>query len=120
MVDAQAGTFDWTAIDTLPINPEDPAEQCNVVGTLCAVCNGSTVGGGDWTSYDADGNVIADLSADMFLEFGLNLTALLGVHDYDNYYGTRYANIQITTYDDAAAPQDIALGSFIRASKLAR
>jgi len=122
VVDAQAGAFDWSSVDTLPINAEDPAEQCNAAGTLCAVCNGSTVGGGDWTNYDSEGNVVTDLSADMFFEFGLNLSALLGVHTYDNYYGTRYANIQLTTYDDAVtpAPQDVALGSFIRASKLAR
>ena len=76
-VDPVAGLFDWVAIETLPIDAADPAEQCNVEGTLCAVCNGSSVAGGSWPSYGADGSVVTQLSPDTFMEFGINLTSLL-------------------------------------------
>ena len=122
VVSESTGATGWIAVDTLPIDPSDPAEQCNGAGTLCAVCNGTTVDGGDWQNYDAAGNVVPSLGSDLFLEFGLNLTRVTGLHTYQDYYGTRYAGISITSYDDAAtpAPKDLALGSFYRASKLAR
>ena len=112
----------WAVIDTLPIDPAQPSEQCNAGETLCVVCNGASVAGGDWTSYDAAGNPIANLLPDTFMELGINLSALLGVHTWQSYYDTRYANIQVSTYDDAVPPaaRDYALGSFIRASRLAQ
>ncbi len=121
VVDAGTGAMGWIGIEVLPISPSNPAEQCNAAGTFCVVCNGTTVNGGDWTNYDETGTPITDLSPNSFMEFGINLSAALGIHRYDNYYDTRYASIQVSTNDGAANPvdQDFALGSFDRAEQVA-
>jgi len=117
----QPGVFEWTVVESLPISQQNPVEQCNDAGSICVVCNAGSVAGGAWENYDATGAVVANLTSDTFMEIGINLSSLLGVHTYDNFYSTRYAGIQITTFDDAASPnpKDYALGSFVRASKLA-
>jgi hypothetical protein len=104
---------DWQQIEHLPVSAEQSAEQCNSDGTVCAVCNGTTIQAGAWPTFDAAGEPTTALVADTFLELGLNLTQLLGVTYFD-YYERRYATIQVSTL------QDYALGTFVRASKLAR
>lgn len=113
--------FDWIPLQTLPVDPEEGAEQCNSAGTVCAVCNGVTIDGGDWPSYDSSGNPVTQLVPDTFMELGLNLSTLLG-HNWRNFYTTRYATVQITSYDVSVppVPVDYALGSFIRNSPAAQ
>jgi hypothetical protein len=121
LVDAQAGLHDWVLVQSLPYSPENSAEQCVADGAICAVCNGAGVDGGDWPNYDAQGATIQTLATGSLLEFGVNVSALLGVHTYGNYYETRFTSMQVSTYDGAAtpAPQDYTLGALERASKLA-
>ena len=108
----------WALIDTLPISPSQPSEQCNAGETLCAVCNGSGINGGGWQSYDAEGNPTTTLVSYTFVEIGVNVSALLGLHTWQNFYSTRYTSLQISTYDGAQAPQDYGLGHFTRARRL--
>lgn len=96
-------------VESLPINPEDPAEQCNTGGTLCTVCNGSPVDGGSWDNFDSLGNPITTLEVDTFMEVGINLGRLLNADLYSNYYNDRFTSLQIST------PTDYALGTFMRA-----
>lgn len=121
-VDPETGAADWTLIESLPIDQADPAEQCNAVQSLCVVSNAGPVAGGDWDNYGADGAVIGDLAPNTFVEFGINLSALIGIHTYDNFYATRYVSVQVMTYDDATEPNaiDYALGHFARAARLAQ
>ncbi len=120
VLDPETGAGEWTAIETLPVNPEDPAEQCNLAGSLCALCNSTEVDGGAWPNYGADGSTTVNLGADAFLEIGVNVTDLLGSPNLENYYDTRFVSMQLTTYDsgDTPAAQDYALGQFVRASRL--
>jgi hypothetical protein len=113
IVDIESGTLGWLAIDILPFSQGEAAEQCNPAGTVCAVCNGSTISGGDWPSFDAQGGVVGTLISDSFLEFGINLSELLGYHTYGNYYSTRYTSVQVST------GLDHALGYFNRAAAVA-
>ena len=121
LVDPETSDYQWVAVESLPINPEDPAEQCNAGGTICALCNSANVDGGAWQNYGDDGAVIQELGPDSFMELGINLSAELGVHTYQNYYQARYVSVQVTTFDTAATPtaQDYSVGSFIRASRFA-
>lgn len=113
VVDVEAGTVGWVPVDILPISQEQAAEQCNPAGTVCAVCNGTTIEGGEWKSFDAGGYEIDSLTSDTFLEFGINLTRLFGYHTFDNYYSTRFTSIQVST------GLDYALGHFNRAAAVA-
>jgi hypothetical protein len=81
-------------------------EQCNATGTACVVCNGNTVTAADWTSFDASGNSVANLTPDTFLEFGVNLGRLVGTDTS----GMRFRTLQATT------PEDYTAGTFERAS----
>ena len=48
LVNPETSEFQWVPVESLPINPEDPAEQCNASGTICALCNSANVDGGAW------------------------------------------------------------------------
>jgi hypothetical protein len=113
VIDPDSGSAGWVAVDILPISQEQAAEQCNPAGTICAVCNGTTIEGGEWTSFDASGYEVEALTSDTFLEFGINLTRLFGHHTFDNYYSTRFTSIQVST------GLDYALGHFNRAASIA-
>lgn len=110
----------WVLLDTLPIDPSQPSEQCNAGETLCAVCNGVTIEGGGWTKFDGAGKPTAKLTSETFLEMGINLSALVGVHTWQNFYATRYTSVQVSSHDAAGAPADYALGTFVRAASLAK
>jgi hypothetical protein len=97
--------FDWVAVEAIPVNPEDPAEQCNLGGTACAVCNGITVDGGSWSNFDENGQETTTLAPDTFLEVGLNLSQLVGAG-----LDLRFDEMQIVT------PEDYVNGGFIRAN----
>ena len=77
-------------------------EGCDAAGAACTVCNAVTIENGDWPSFDATGNLVPDLAAETFLEFGMNVDLLLGTSS------ASYTGIQITT------PQDFASGIFTR------
>jgi hypothetical protein len=53
-------------------------EGCDDDDTVCAFNNGNEIPGGDWPSYDRQGNVITDLPKNAFTEMGINVTQLLG------------------------------------------
>lgn len=110
-LDPQNQSFGWSIIENLPANPSQAAEQCNNFGTLCVVCNGVTVTAGDWPTYDSVGGEVDSLIPDSFLEIGINLSALLGLHTFENYYDSRYTSLQVFTASDYAA------GSFRRAGQ---
>ena len=112
LVDAEEGIFSWMVVESLPGLPGEPAEQCNLQSTVCIVSNSIAVDGGAWTSFDSDGLPVEQVAADHFLEIGLNLTRLLGLHDYDNYYDSRYTGIQILTATDYAS------ATFARAARM--
>lgn len=122
VIDPATGAAGWISVENLPIDQVDPAEQCNAGQTLCVVSNAEAIAGGSWQSYGADGATIGDLAPNTFVEFGANLSALIGVQAYENFYETRYTSIQITSYDGAADPAaiDYAIGNFARASRLAQ
>ena len=119
IVDAQTGTHDWVLLETLSLDLLQQPGQCNTNGTICTVCNVVSVGSGAWTTYDDTGNPTQALLPETFLELGINLTALLG-HNWRNFYNTRYATVQISSYDTTASPaaHDYALGTFARAARL--
>ncbi|MBD3867579.1 MAG: hypothetical protein IFK94_05590 [Acidobacteria bacterium] len=121
LVNQETSEFQWVPVESLPINPNDPAEQCNAGGTICALCNSASVDGGAWQNYGSDGGPIQDLGPDSFMELGINLSSELGVHTYQNFYKKRFVSMQVTTFDTAVTPaaQDYSLGSFIRAARLA-
>jgi hypothetical protein len=91
----------WVLVEVLPLDPSQPAEQCNAGSSLCAVCNGVTVDGGAWPNYDVSGGSAPSLLPDTFLEVGLNLSQLLGT-------SLDYTTLQLTT------PEDYALSGFER------
>jgi len=111
LLDPENGVFGWLTFDSLPTNPSEATEQCNVSGTLCTVCNGVSVAAGDWPTFDSAGSQVGSLIPDSFLEIGINLSALLGHHTFENYYETRYTTLQIFT------ATDYAHGGFARASQ---
>jgi hypothetical protein len=120
LTDPEAGTYGWSPTEVLPVIPEESAEQCNDAATLCVLCNGSPVAGGAWPSYDETGGTTTEIATNSFMEIGVNVSALLGRHTYDNFYATRYVSMQLSTYDGSETPvaQDYALGGFARASQL--
>ena len=113
VLDAQQGILGWMTVESLPITPDQSAEQCDPSGSLCVVCNGVEVGAGSWPSYDEGGLPVSSLQPDSFIEIGLNLSRILGHHTYSNYYQTRYVGFQVST--DA----DYASGTFSRAARAA-
>ena len=109
LIDEEAAgpVSDWVVIESIPVIPEDPAEQCNLAGSACAVCNGITVDGGSWANFDESGQETTVLAPDTFLEVGLNLSRLVGIGlDF------RFSELTIVT------PEDVAVGSFVRAVHL--
>jgi hypothetical protein len=112
-LDAENGIYGWLTVENLPANPSQTAEQCNRLGTLCAVCNGVSVAAGEWPTFDSIGSQVGSLVPDSFLEIGVNLTALLGQHTFENYYDSRYTSLEVFTATDYAS------GSFLRASQSA-
>lgn len=122
LVDAAQGLHDWVATESLPINPESSAEQCNAARQLCVFCNGVTIDGGAWPNHDDTGTTVTMLGPNTFMEFGINLTATIGLHNWGNFYATRYTSMQVSTFDTAVPPaaQDYALGHFIRAATVSR
>ena len=53
-------------------------QGCNAEDTVCAFSNTDATGGGPWPNYDRHGNVIDTLAPQMFSEFGVNVTEMLG------------------------------------------
>lgn len=73
-------------------------ENCNAEGTLCVVGNGGDIDGGPWPNFDGEGDP-ETVTADRFVEMGINVGALLGSQP-------DYTSIRVRT------PQDIAFGYF--------
>jgi hypothetical protein len=82
----------WAALDSFS------GEGCNVDETLCAVCNSTVVDGGPWENHDTDGDP-EQISANRFVEVGVNVGALLGIQP-------SYTTVRLRT------PQDTAFGYF--------
>src|SRR5436309_2068828 len=101
------GSFGWLRKETLTgegCNPGDlNAAPPTSAGTVCAFRNAASIPGGGWVSYDAAGQPESILSADNFLEIGVNVGSLLGISDR-TLYG--YRTVQLRT------PSDIAFGYF--------
>ena len=53
-------------------------QGCNGDDTICVFNNGIAIHGGPWANFDRGGAVITELPANVFTEFGVNVTALLG------------------------------------------
>ena len=101
------GSFGWLRKETLTgegCNRGDPnAVPPTNAGTVCAFSNEARIPGGGWVSYDAAGQTESILSADTFLEIGVNVGSLLGISDRTLY---DYSTVQLRT------PGDIAFGYF--------
>jgi hypothetical protein len=82
----------WTLLDSFT------GEGCNTDETLCAVCNSTDIDGGPWANYDTTGDP-EQISADRFVEVGINAGALLGNQP-------SYTTVRLRT------PQDTAFGYF--------
>ena len=90
------GTYSWVEKQRLT------SEGCNQANTICAFRNGASIPGGDWPSFDASGNPVASLDEKCFLEFGVNVSALLEITD--SLY--RYKTVRLRS------PADLVIGHF--------
>ena len=67
----------WDGTEYVQVG-ETTGQGCDEDDTICAFNNGATIDGGPWPNFDRGGDVITNLPANAFTEFGVNVTELLG------------------------------------------
>ncbi|MDH3404384.1 MAG: hypothetical protein OEP45_12255 [Acidobacteriota bacterium] len=82
----------WIGVDSLA------GEGCNGAESLCAVANADVVDGGSWPNFDTGGSDPEQISANRFVEVGINVGAVVGPVDF--------------TTVCIRSPQDTAFGYF--------
>jgi hypothetical protein len=69
-------------------------QGCDAGETLCGLCNSTVIDGGPWVNFDTDGDP-EQIGIDRFVEFGINVGALLGSQP-------SYTTVRLRTPEDAA------------------